>query len=144
MSDFVTDIDSWMRARRRQIAADLTLFALLAAAMLSSWAEWLPVWLRTIIPVLSGGFVLYNIYDYPKIRRDVSMAGLSVGEGGLVHVFRGKRINVPYEDLSLGKVKRRGGKVVSIRINSRFGNRMNLKNFKNMDALYEELKHHLT
>jgi hypothetical protein len=138
MPEFKAVPGEFARRTARRVFVEIGLLIGVLALLFSGVVHGVPPWVP--LAVGAGGllYILGGLAFYPKARSIAQRFHVTLLEDTLT--FSGGHRAIPYTDLMLANVKRRGGRVSEIQLRSAFGQTIRLRGLERMDELYECLE----
>ena len=139
MYEYKVDRNAFVRRTRRRVIFEVSVFLLLTGFFLSNWSKDVPGWLELSVFGIVTGYIVFSLAYYRKAEALVSRFYVRLLDNALSFPGQDHGKEIPYQDLAISKVTRKGGEVVEIRLKTSFGQIIRLQGLLGMKDLYENI-----
>ena len=120
--------------------AETFVFVLVLTNYVWSWLFDISDWLELAIMALSLVFIIFEIAGYWQAKQIAKDFTIYIEDNAFGFAFDGRVRRIPWSDIKLDSWKVKGGSVHSIRIRTKFNQKIKIRGMEDMDALLELIK----
>lgn len=140
MQKFRADEGYLARKTKRRFTKEVAVLLVIAIFFYLPWSGSLPAWLKLGTLIVFFLYIIIGLAMYPHAKSVSHKFSISLKKDSLEYTNQESRREIPYRDLVISKVIKRGSVVDQINLKTVFGQYIKLQGLQNMNELYDLIR----